>query len=379
METIFTEHHRDSSCLARTGTLQLPHGKVSTPVFMPVGTNGTVKAMTKDKLAEIGFEIILANTYHLYLRPGTKVIESQGGLHGFSGFKGNFLTDSGGFQVFSLAPFRKITNEGVKFKSHIDGSSHILTPENVVASQVSFQSDIMMQLDVCTKPGITHKEAVEAMNTTTAWAKRCKSEWLNSRDKTKGYLFGILQGNFFKDLREQHAKEMLEIDFPGIAVGGLSVGESYEVFTDMLAHTGTLLPQNRVHYLMGIGTPEYIFEAVQNGIDMFDCVFPTRVARNGLLFSHSGPITIKKSIYEFDSNPIDSECNCNVCKNYSRSYLRHLFRTQEILYSMLATEHNLYFLKDLIDNIRLNIEKDTFLSFKKDFLYKYSENKKDIV
>ncbi len=371
MESIFTPLAKDLHSKARTGILKLAHGELDTPVFMPVGTNATVKALNKDDLKEIGYSLILANTYHLYLKPGKTVIEEFGGLHGFSGWKGNFLTDSGGFQVFSLSPFRKITDDGVKFKSHIDGSSHFFSPESVVDLQIAFQSDILMQLDVCSAHGVERKEAQRAVRLTSAWARRSKVAWESARDKSHGILFPIMQGNFFEDLRRQSAQELLELDLPGIAIGGLSVGEPFELFKEYLALSASLCPIDKPRYLMGIGTPEYILEAVDQGIDMFDCVFPTRSARNGLLFTRDGPIAIKKAMFEHDKGPIDPECGCKVCKEYSRAYLRHLFRAGEILYSSLASYHNLAFLWELLSEIRLSIQSSEFSSYKKAFLSRY--------
>jgi len=339
---------------------------------MPVGTNATVKAISAEDLAEIGFEIILANTYHVFLRPGHEIVREAGGLHGFSGWRRNFLTDSGGYQVFSLAPFRKITDEGVKFRSHIDGANLFLSPEDVVDVQTALNSDIQMQLDVCTPWGADEREAKRALRLTTEWARRAKARWLERRESGyRGELFGIVQGNFFKELRVQSAEEILSFDLPGVAIGGLSVGEPHEVFAEHLAHVSALLPDGKPRYLMGIGTPEYILEAVENGIDLFDCVFPTRTARNGLLFSESGPLSIKKAQYERDFLPPDPRCGCRVCRSYSRAYLRHLYKSGEILYSMLATYHNLYFLNDLVRRIRYSIEHGQFADFKRGFLAAY--------
>lgn len=376
MTGTFTLTATDPSSSARRGSLELAHGSVETPVFMPVGTNATVKALTKDDLAEIGFKLILANTYHLYLKPGKSIIEKFSGLHGFSGWNGNFLTDSGGFQVFSLAPFRKITDDGIKFRSHIDGSPHFFSPEDVVELQTAFQSDIMMQLDVCSAYGVERKEAERALRLTSAWAVRSKKAWEDRRERTGGLLFPIVQGNFFEDLRKRSAEEISALDLPGIAVGGLSVGEPFGLFQEMLGYTAALLPKEKPRYLMGIGTPEFILEAVDQGIDMFDCVFPTRTARNGLLFTHDGPIAIKKAQYESDPGPVDGDCGCKVCREYSRAYLRHLFRSSEILYSMLASYHNLAFLKEMIDEIRLSIVEGRFAAYKNAFLARYG-NKGD--
>jgi len=372
-DSIFTETHRDAGGKARTGCIRLPHGLVDTPAFMPVGTNATVKAVPPEDLQEMGFKIILANTYHLYLRPGHELIRAAGGLHGFSGWRGNFLTDSGGFQVFSLAPFRKITDEGVKFRSHIDGSAHFLSPETVVDVQAAFNSDIQMQLDVCTPWGEPENKAYKAMKLTSAWAARAKEAWLRAgeREGYRGSLFGIVQGNFYDNLRSESAAQVVDLDLPGIAIGGLSVGEPPEVFAQHLEYTANLLPATKPRYLMGIGTPDYILEAVRNGIDIFDCVYPTRTARNGLLFTSSGQIVIKKAMFEHDFGPIDPECSCPVCLNHSRAYLRHLYRNGEMLYATLATKHNLHFLGDLVRRIRLAILEDRFESFRKEFLAKY--------
>ncbi|GHV81054.1 queuine tRNA-ribosyltransferase [Spirochaetia bacterium] len=373
MEPIFAIRHADPSCAARTGTLFLPHGEVSTPVFMPVGTNGTVKAITRDDLEAIGFEIILSNTYHLYLRPGMEVISAARGLHSFMSWPQNILTDSGGFQVFSLAPYRKIRDEGVEFRSHLDGSTHRLTPEGVVEIQALLGSDIQMQLDVCTSWGISHKESLEALTITADWLGRAKKTW---EEKTgmgyAGKLFAIVQGNFYKDLRTQSAALAIEADTPGIAIGGLSVGEETDVFLEYLAYTAALLPGNKPRYVMGIGTPQYILAAIEQGIDMFDCVLPTRTGRTGRVFTHHGDISIKRADREFDFGPIDPLCACKVCRTYSRAYLRHLFKTQEILCSMLASYHNLYFLHHLVTDARSAIEENRFLSFKKDFLSLYT-------
>jgi queuine tRNA-ribosyltransferase len=373
--TIFKGEARDANSRARTGTILLPHGLVSTPAFMPVGTNATVKAIGAEALAEIGFSIILANTYHLFLRPGPEVLREAGGLHGFAGWKGNFLTDSGGFQIFSLAPFRKILEEGVKFRSHIDGSSRFLSPEDAVEVQVALNSDIQMQLDVCTAWGAEEKEAERALRLTSDWARRAKDRWLARREEGyRGELFGIVQGNFYKPLRRRSAEEILSLGLPGVAIGGLSVGEPFEVFAEHLAEVAVLLPEDKPRYLMGIGTPEYILEAVGNGIDIFDCVFPTRTARNGLIFTTRGPLSIKKAAYERDFGPLDPRCGCRVCRNYSRAYLRHLYKCGEILYAMLATYHNLYFLDDLVRKIRYSIVHGAFEAFKRSFLEDYGRS-----
>ncbi|MDR2793174.1 MAG: tRNA guanosine(34) transglycosylase Tgt, partial [Treponema sp.] len=318
MSDFFTIHHTDR--LARTGVMALPHGTVETPAFMPVGTNATVKALSREDLLEIGFEIILSNTYHLYLRPGPDVIQSAGGLHSFMQWERNILTDSGGFQVFSLAPFRKIRDEGVQFRSHIDGSYHNLTPETVVDIQTVLNSDIQMQLDVCAPWDTARKDAVSALKTTAQWLTRAKRRWvLQQESGYKGSLFGIVQGNFYKDLREESAALTVAADTPGIAIGGLSVGEPKEVFLDYLAFTASLLPAEKPRYVMGIGTPEYILAAIENGIDMFDCVFPTRTGRNGHVFTRKGAVSLKRLDNKFEQRPIDEACACKVCRTYSRA------------------------------------------------------------
>jgi queuine tRNA-ribosyltransferase len=289
----------------------------------------------------------------------------------------NILTDSGGFQIFSLTPFRKISSEGVEFKSHIDGVSHFLSPEKVVEIQVLLDSDIQMQLDVCTSWGSPREEAIKAVETTSHWMKRAKMacEEISKQGQYKGLFFPIVQGNFFQDLRKESAQKAIEIDSPGIAIGGLSVGEPEKVFFDFLAFTAELLPREKPRYVMGIGTPEYILGAIEQGIDMFDCVFPTRTGRNGLVFSRRGPVSLKKRENTHDFMPIDEVCACRVCREYSKAYLRHLFKAQEILCSILASYHNLYFLNEMIVNARRAIKENRFKEFKTDFLWQYSENK----
>lgn len=373
-KNIFDIKHKNALSKARTGVLHLAHGDVQTPVFMPVGTNATVKAMPKDFLEEIDFEIILANTYHLYLRPGADIVQEMGGLHGFSQWKKNFLTDSGGFQVFSLSKLRKITDEGVKFQSHIDGSRHLFTPENVVETQVKLNSDIQMQLDVCSGYGVERKEAERALRITKDWLLRAKNEWEKAVDQGyQGVLFPIVQGNFFEDLRKESAEFVNEIDLPGIAIGGLSVGEPHETFTEVMNYTNEVLREDKPKYVMGIGTPEYILDAVQAGIDMFDCVLPTRNARNGSYFTKKGPLSIKQERFIHDAGPLDPTCNCKVCRTYSRSYLRHIFKEQEILSSILASYHNLYFLHNMMKEIRTAIEEDRFELYRLEFLENYHQ------
>lgn len=369
---IFEERCSLLGSAARTGVLHLPHGEVATPAFMPVGTNGTVKAISHSDLDAIGVRLILGNAYHLYLRPGTEVIEKAGGLHAFSTWQHNILTDSGGYQLFSLSDFRKISPAGVRFRSHIDGSYHEFDPEKVIAIQRIFGSDICMPLDVCTPPGIDRREAEEALNLTTAWLQRSKAAWLEERGEYNGSLFGIVQGNFFEDLRRQGALDAAELDLPGIAIGGLSVGEDWEVFLHFLNFTAQLLPDEKPKYVMGIGTPEYILEAVTAGIDIFDCVFPTRTARTGMVFTRRGTLNLKKELNAKVFEPIDSTCACPVCERYTRAYLRHLFKANEILGIMLATRHNLEFLERLMAETRTAIENGTFEAFKRTFLDDYA-------
>jgi queuine tRNA-ribosyltransferase len=372
MAGVFSVTHTDSLCRARNGILRLPHGDVETPVFMPVGTNASVKAVSADDLVDIGFSLILANTYHLFLRPGVDIVEKAGGLHGFSRWQKNFLTDSGGFQVFSLAPFRKITDEGVQFKSHIDGSTRFLTPESVVDVQARFGSDIQMALDVCTGYGVTRNDAAEALRVTSGWAARAADRWKKKRDEGyAGLFFPIVQGNFFEDLRKESAEYTASLGASGIAVGGLSVGEPFDVYARFLAFTASLLPSDVPRYVMGIGTPDFVLEAVENGIDMFDCVLPTRNARNGSYFTRDGFLAIKNARYADDFLPIDGECGCKVCKNYSRAYLRHLYKEREILSSILASYHNLYFLHGMMVEIRGAIAENRFGEYKKGFLRRF--------
>jgi len=370
---MFTILNRDKSTPARTAKLQLTHGEVTTPAFMPVGTNATVKAIELNILEQMGIRLILSNAYHLYLRPGIEVINLFKGLHKFMAWQHNILTDSGGFQLFSLAPFCKIEEAGVYFRSHIDGSYHRLTPEAVVDIQTTLGSDIAMPLDVCTPVGITKQEALQAVVTTSRWAKRSKQRWHEGVHETHSCLFGIMQGNFFKDLRQKSAGELIELDFAGYAIGGLSVGEEAQAFNEYLAFTSSLMPQDRPRYLMGIGTPEYILEAVGQGIDLFDCVFPTRTARNALVFTRRGTINLRNKQYQNDVTAIDKDCSCATCQTYSRAYMRHLFKSKEILAAMLATRHNLYFIQNLITLCREAIGKGKFLEFKKSFLTEYRQ------
>lgn len=361
---MITISHCDSTSRARAGVLHLRHGEVSTPVFMPVGTAATVKAMLHRDVEEIGFGLILANTYHLFLRPGMDVIRGFGGIRRFSGWSGNLLTDSGGFQVFSLSRLRKISSDGVQFRSHIDGSLHHFTPESVVDIQRDFDSDVQMALDVCTAPDAGRKESERAERITADWAVRAAQRWREAQsDGYGGALFGIVQGNFFEDLRRRSVEAILEQNLPGVAIGGLSVGEPFEQFRDTLAYTAELLPPDIPRYLMGIGTPDYILEAVRNGIDMFDCVFPTRAARNGTVFTTEGRLQLKNARFTHDTGPIEEGCGCAACRRYARGYIRHLFKSGEILGPMLATIHNLFFMQRFVSELRSAIVAGKFESF----------------
>ncbi|HAE91186.1 MAG TPA: tRNA guanosine(34) transglycosylase Tgt [Tissierella sp.] len=361
-------------CKARLGKLYTPHGVIETPIFMPVGTRATVKAMTPEEVKGLGAQIILSNTYHLYLRPGHKLIEEAGGLHKFMNWDGPILTDSGGFQVFSLGDLRKIKEEGVEFRSHIDGSKHFISPEKSIEIQNSLGADIMMCFDECTPYPATYEYAKHSMERTTRWAKRCK-DYHKNWDKQG--LFGIVQGGMYKDLREQSAKELVELDFPGYAIGGLSVGEPKELMCELLDFTTPLLPKDKPRYNMGVGTPDYLFESVIRGIDMADCVLPTRIARNGTALTSQGKIVIRNAKYAKDFTPLDPECDCYACTNYSRAYIRHLFNVDEILGARLTTIHNLYFLIKLMENIRKAIKEDRILEYKDEFYKKYGYNDKN--
>ncbi len=353
---------------ARLGELKTPHGIIETPIFMPVGTRATVKAMTPEEVRDLGAQIILSNTYHLYLRPGHELIERAGGLHKFMNWPYPILTDSGGFQVFSLGELRKITEKGVEFRSHIDGSTHFISPEKSIEIQNSLGSDIMMAFDECTPYPASYEYAKKSMERTTRWAKRCKDY---HKDWEKQALFGIIQGGMYKDLREQSAKDIIDIGFPGYAIGGLSVGEPKELMCELLEFTTPLLPEDKPRYLMGVGTPDYLFEAVINGIDMADCVLPTRIARNGTVMTSQGQLTIRNAKYKEDFTKLDPECDCYTCSNYSRAYIRHLFNVNEILGARLATIHNLYFLIKLMENIREAIKEDRLLEYREEFYKKY--------
>ncbi len=370
---------KDANSSARRGRITLPHGTIETPVFMPVGTQGTVKAMKPEDVEKTGAEIILVNTYHLLLRPGEDIIREAGGLHKFMNWNKPILTDSGGFQVFSLGKMRKIIEEGVRFRSYIDGSKHFMTPESSVQVQNALGSDIMMAFDECAPYPADEKYIKNSYKRTSRWLKRCKDELERikageGRDAITAEsqnLFGIMQGGMYKNMRYESAMEIAELDLPGYAIGGLSVGEPKEVMIEVLDDCVSYLPDDRPRYLMGVGTPDYIFEGVERGVDMFDCVIPTRLARHGVAMTSRGNINIKNACYERDFSPIDPDCDCYTCKNYSRAYVRHLFKTNEILCSMLLSEHNIRFLVRMMGNIRTSIEQDRFKEYKRDFYNKY--------
>ena len=355
-----------SDCSARLGELHTRMGVIQTPVFMPVGTQGTVKAVTPENVAEAGAQIILGNTYHLFIRPGHERVKRFGGLHQFMNWKGSILTDSGGFQIFSLKELAKITEEGAAFRSHLDGAKLFLSPEDAIRVQQDLGSDIMMCLDTCIPYPATRKETVDATALTTRWAKRCR----DTHDIDDRLLFGIVQGGMFEDLRAEHAAALQEIGFDGYAIGGLSVGEEKQLMYDMTEATTHHLPQNFSRYLMGVGTPADLVEGVWRGVDMFDCVMPTRNARNGSLFTRNGKISIKNAQFQDDHKPVDEKCSCYTCRNYSRAYLRHLYQAREILSYHLNTIHNLHFYLHLMADIRRAIADDCFAAFRKDF---YSE------
>lgn len=352
---------------ARVGSFSTPHGKIETPTFMPVGTKATVKTMSPDELKEIGAQIILSNTYHLLLRPGPEIIKEAGGLHNFMNWDRPILTDSGGFQVFSLGDQNEITEEGVTFNSHLGGAEYFLSPERSIEIQQALGADIIMAFDECPPYPAEREYVKESLARTTRWLERS----LEAHDRDDQALFGIVQGGMYRDLRERSVEEITQFDLPGYAIGGLSVGEPKEEMLEILDHTPSLLPIDKPRYLMGVGTPYDLFEGVKRGIDMFDCVFPTRVARNGSVFTSQGRITVSNATYKRDFAPIDEECDCQVCQNYSRAYIRHLHKRNEILGMRLTTYHNLYFLLALMQQIRSSIQAGNFLDYRAEFYRKY--------
>jgi len=377
---MFKLSHKESDSKARTGQIKTDHGIVETPIFMPVGTQGTVKAVAQDRLTdEINAEIILANTYHLYMRPGTEVLENAGGLHKFMNWERPILTDSGGFQVYSLSELRKLKKNGVEFRSHLDGSKHFFTPEKVVNIQRAIGSDITMVLDECTPYPCEYDYAKNSQELTSDWAVLNREAFHKSKTLYghEQFQFGIIQGSVYKDLREKSAKDLLALDFDGYAIGGLAVGEPAKTMYELVDFTTDFMPENKPRYLMGVGRPENILESIALGIDMFDCVMPTRNARNAYLFTYNGYVTIRNANYKNDFTPIDSTCNCYTCRNYSRAYLHHLFRAKEVLALELASIHNLYFYLRVVRDAREKIKNNEFLNWKNQIIKKLSINIKN--
>ncbi|MDP2961041.1 MAG: tRNA guanosine(34) transglycosylase Tgt [candidate division Zixibacteria bacterium] len=368
----------DEKSSARVGWLNTPHGEINTPVFMPVGTQASIKTLCSKEMEDLGAEVILGNTYHLYLRPGHKLIERAGGLHKFMSWKKPMLTDSGGYQVFSLNPLAKVSEEGVSFKSYLDGSSHQFTPEKVIEIQHSLGADIIMPLDECVPYPSSYPFNRRATEFTMDWAKRSKFEHEKNEKKEKQTLFGIIQGGIYPNLRELCASFMVDLDFSGLALGGLSVGEPKDMRLEIVDQTLKYLPEDKPRHLMGVGTPEDIVEGVSVGVDMFDCVLPTRNARNGTIFTRKGKMIIKSARYAEDFSPIDENCDCLACKNYSRAYIRHLFQSGEIAGLRLATIHSLYFYLSLMKEVREAILQGFFTKWRKQFLEEYnSSNSKE--
>ncbi len=361
---------------ARRGRLTTPHGVIETPVFMPVGTAATVKGLTQEALEELGARIILANTYHLYLRPGHELVRKLGGLHSFMSWRGAILTDSGGYQVFSLADLRKMTDEGVRFRSHLDGSEHLLTPEKAAEIQLALGSDIAMVLDECIETPAPREVAEAALQRTTAWARRARKYSLKQAERNgepAQWQFGIVQGATFKDLRRESARQLLELEFPGYAVGGLAVGEPHEITCEMTSEVTALLTKEKPRYLMGVGRPEQLADYVARGIDMMDCVLPTRAARHACLYTSEGRVLIKNARYIVDQRPVDANCSCSVCRRYTRAYLRHLFSAGEITAAILATHHNVHFYLDTMRQIREAISFGQLEKFATELRIRYNE------
>lgn len=354
---------------ARAGLLHTPHGVFKTPMFMPVGTQATVKTVTPEELEEMGAQIILSNTYHLFLRPGTELIHEAGELHRFMNWNKGILTDSGGFQVFSLGAMRKITEEGVYFRSFLDGSKQFLSPEISIRAQEDLGSDIAMAFDECIPYPADYEYARKSTERTTRWAKRC----IKAHQRTDRGIFGIIQGGMYKDLRKQSAMEISSLPFDGMAVGGLSVGEPHDLMYDILEETIQWMPKGKARYLMGVGTPDCLVEGVARGVDMFDCVFPTRVARNGMAMIHTGRMNMKNKQYERDFRPIEESCGCYTCRNYTRAYIRHLYKSEELLVFRLATIHNLYFLLQFMRDMREAIVQGNFSEFREHFMEHYKQ------
>ncbi len=362
-----TKNMEETENKARLGLLETNHGTIETPAFMPVGTQATIKGMLPKEIKKLGFSILLCNAYHLFLRPGHRLIANAGGLHSFMGWDRAILTDSGGFQVFSLGKINKITDEGVTFQSYIEGSKHFIGPEKSMEIQIALGSDIAMTFDQCTPYPSTRYETKLAAERTFRWAKQCQA-FHNSKNQT---LFGIIQGGLFPDIRKENALKIIDLDFPGYALGGLSVGEPKLLMYEMIEATVPFLPRGKPRYLMGVGSPQSILEGVARGVDMFDCVLPTRNGRNGSLFTHHGKISITNSKYKDHLSPLDQDCQCYTCQNFSRAYLRHLYISKEMLAPILGTIHNLYFMNHFMKEIRKAISEDRFNSFKKIFFENY--------
>ncbi len=367
---MFSITHKDNFSKARIGKLQTMHGEIDTPCFMPVGTNATVKTLSAQDLKDCGAQMVLANAYHVFLRPGLDVIEQAGGLHKFMGWDGPILTDSGGYQVFSLALLRKVEDEGVGFQSHIDGTKYFFTPEEIISIQRIFGSDIIMPLDECVHFPCSRDQAEIAKNRTTVWAKRSKEAW--EKEKGGSLLFGIVQGASYEDLRKQSIEELASIGFDGYAVGGVSVGEPEELTAQLVAYTTELLPEEFPRYVMGVGMPYQIIDAIEKGVDLFDCCIPTRYGRNGTAFTSLGKLTVRNAEFTNDQRPLDESCSCYTCSNYSRSYLRHLFNAREVLGLRLVSLHNIYFYQKVIRDARDAIKENKLTEFKKEFLRCYA-------
>ena len=365
--------HYCAGTAARVAGLALLHGKVSTPIFLPVGTQATVKSLDTADLERIGIGMLLCNAYHLYLRPGIDIIKKAGGLHRFMRWGGPILTDSGGYQVFSLSSFRKLTEEGVVFRSHIDGSEHSITPEASMAMQEELGADVIMALDVCPGSGDARDKQEKAMESTFRWAKRCRE----AHRQTGQLLFGIVQGGTYPDLRRQAAEQITSLGFPGYAIGGLSLGEPKAAMWETVDATVPCMPADRPRYLMGVGSPEDIFEGIARGIDIFDCALPTRVARNGALFTCDGRKNIKRATYKNVMEPVEAACGCYTCCNFSAAYLHHLFKCEELLAYRLATIHNLFFMHNLLDEIRASIQGNRFTELKNSFMHRYQVTDED--
>lgn len=356
---------------ARLGRVHTPHGSFDTPAFMPVGTQATVKTMSPEELKEMGAQIILSNTYHLYLRPGHDIVKEAGGLHRFMNWDRPILTDSGGFQVFSLAEMRKITEEGVEFRSHLNGDKHFISPEKSIEIQNALGSDIMMAFDECPPYPADYEYVKKSLERTTRWAERCREAHTRPNEQA---IFGIVQGGMYEELRKQSARELTSLDFPGYAIGGLSVGEPKHMMYEMLECTVPLLPDNKPRYLMGVGSPDALLEGAIRGVDMFDCVLPTRIARNGTCMTSSGRLVVRNQKYARDFGPLDPKCSCYTCTHYSRAYLRHLIKTDETFGIRLTTYHNLHFLLQLMREVRQAIQDDRLLDFKEQFFEEYGLN-----